>query len=66
MSHRTKEQSETKAYHTVKDIAARWETCERSVRREINAGNLVAHKFGGSLRISDDDLSIYERMRRGQ
>ncbi len=66
MSHRTKEPSKTKAYHTVKDIAARWETCERSVRREINANNLVAHRFGRSVRISDDDLRIYERLRRGQ
>lgn len=66
MSDRTQEQSKTKVYHTVKDIAARWETCERSVRREINTGNLVAHRFGRSVRISDDDLRIYERLRRGQ
>ncbi len=65
MSHRTKGQSKKKAYHTVKDIAARWDTCERSVRREINKENLVAHRFGGLLRISDEDLRIYERLRRG-
>lgn len=64
MSHRTKEQSETKAYHTVKDVAARWDTCERSVRREIKAGNLVAHRFGRLIRISDEDLQVYERLRR--
>ncbi len=65
MSDRTQEQSKTKVYHTVKDIAARWETCERSVRREIKIGNLIAHRFGRSVRISDEDLRVYERLRRG-
>ena len=66
MNRKTKRQSKSKAFHSVKDIAERWDTCERSVRREIAAGNLVAHKFGRSLRISDEDLGIYERLRRGQ
>lgn len=57
--------SKPKVFHTVKEIAARWESCDRSVRREIKAGNLVAHRFGGSVRISDEDLMVYERLRRG-
>ncbi len=66
MTRKTKEKSTAKAFHSVKGVADRWDTCERSVRREINAGNLVAHKFGRSLRISDEDLKVYERIRRGQ
>lgn len=52
------------AYHTVKEVAARWSSCERSVRREIKAGNLVVHRFGRLIRISDQDLEVYERLRR--
>lgn len=66
MNRRTKRQSKSETFHSVKNIAERWDTCERSVRREIAAGNLVAHKFGRSIRISDEDLSVYERLRRGQ
>lgn len=58
------EKPKTKAFHTVKEVAARWSSCERSVRRAIKAGNLVAHRFGGSLRISEEDLKAYERLRR--
>ena len=57
---------EENAYHTVKEVAARWSSCERSVRREIAAGNLVAHRFGRLVRISDEDLRVYERLRRGR
>ena len=57
---------EASAYYAVKEIAARWSSCERSVRREIKAGNLIAHRFGGLLRISDEDLNVYERLRRGR
>ena len=54
-----------KAFHTVNEVATRWSSCERSVRREIKAGNLVAHRFGRSLRVSEEDLRAYERLRRG-
>ena len=57
------DRSRTK-YDTVKDVAERWHTCERTVRREIQAGRLVAHRFGRSVRISEDDLLIYERLNR--
>ena len=55
---------ETGVYYTVKEVAARWLSSERSVRRKIKAGNLVSHRFGRLIRISDEDLTVYERLRR--
>ena len=66
MTKMNNDRPEASAYHTVKEVAARWSSCERSVRREINAGNLVSHRFGRLIRISDEDLTVYERLRRGQ
>jgi excisionase family DNA binding protein len=52
-------------YFTVKQVAERHQESEKTVRREIARGNLVAHRFGNSLRISPADLAAYERLRRG-
>lgn len=64
MTKMNNDKPEASVYYTVKQVAARWSSCERSVRREIKAGNLVAHRFGRLIRISDEDLTVYERLRR--
>jgi len=57
--------SKTKrAFHTVPYIAERWDCSEKHVRRVIKKGDLVAHKFGNLLRVSNDDLLRCERMNR--
>jgi excisionase family DNA binding protein len=51
-------------FFTVRQVAERHRASEKTVRREIARGNLIAHRFGGSLRISMADLVAYERLRR--
>ncbi len=57
--------SNPEAYFTVKQIAERHHASEKTVRREIERGNLIAHRFGSSVRVSAADLKAYERLRRG-
>ena len=52
-------------FYTLKQVAARHCESERTVRREIARGNLIAHHFGKSVRVSKADLVNYERLRRG-
>ena len=51
-------------FHTVAQVARRWDCSQKHVRRLIEKGDLVAHKFGNLQRVSDDDLRRYERMNR--
>lgn len=51
-------------YHSVRNIADRWDTSERHVRRLIKRGDLVAHRFGAVVRVSRADLLACERARR--
>ncbi len=53
-----------RAFHTVRDIAERWVTSEKHVRRMIDKGDLVAHKFRKLVRVGDEDLLRCERMNR--
>lgn len=46
---------------TVDEIADRWQTSTRKIRRMIDAGELVAHRFGRHVRVSESDLLAYER-----
>ncbi len=52
------------AFYTVAQIAERWLCSERTIRREIKRGRLVAHRIGVQLRISHADLIAYERLCR--
>lgn len=53
-------------FHSVEQVAARWQKSRRSVYRAIESGSLIAHRFGAQLRISDEDLKTYERANRMQ
>lgn len=51
-------------FHTVRQIAERWQCSEKTVRRAITRGDLVAHNLGGLQRVSDADLTACERANR--
>jgi excisionase family DNA binding protein len=63
MNRAPRDRSTTK-YYTVKEVAERQGSCERSVRRKIAAKLLIAHRFGRLVRISEQDLLNYERLNR--
>jgi hypothetical protein len=48
-------------FHTVRQIAERWQCSEKTVRRTIARGDLVAHNLSGLQRVSDADLTACER-----
>ena len=54
-----KPDSPAKAFWTTRDIAEDLDVCERTVRRWIDAGDLVAHRFGRSVRIADNDRRAF-------
>lgn len=49
---------------SVAEIAQRWGTSERHVRREIASGHLIATHFGTSVRVAQDDLVAFEALAR--
>jgi excisionase family DNA binding protein len=51
-------------FYTVKQIATRWQCSEKTVRRLIDRGELIAHRLGGRHRISEADLMAHERVNR--
>ena len=46
-------------FYTVEQVALLLEVSTMSVRRWIDAGRLVAHRFGGSVRIAEPDLRAF-------
>jgi len=51
-------------FYTVSQVAALLAISSRSVRRWIAAGELLAHKFGRQVRISEIDLRAFVEWRR--
>jgi hypothetical protein len=45
--------------HTVEHIAQRAQLSVRHIRREIALENLVVHRFGRAIRISESDYQDY-------
>ena len=50
---------ENKEFYSVKRVAEKLHRSEKSIRRDISAGKLRAHRFGKSIRIGDGDLEEY-------
>ena len=50
--------------NTLSEVADRLQVSSKTIRRWIEAGDLVAHRFGRQLRISEADLQAFIRMRR--
>ena len=55
---------DARRFHTVVQVAERLQVSARTVRRWIERGDLVAHRFGSSLRVSEPDLAAFERLHR--
>lgn len=51
--------------HDVPSIAVRWNCSEKHVRRLIQQGQLIAHRIGRLVRVTEADLLSYERSVRG-
>jgi excisionase family DNA binding protein len=51
-------------FYTVSEVAKLLAVSARSVRRWIAAGELLAHKFGRQIRISEIDLRAFVDWRR--
>jgi excisionase family DNA binding protein len=52
-------------FYTIAQVADLFVVSMRSVRRWIAAGELLAHKFGRQIRISELDLRAFVEWRRG-
>jgi excisionase family DNA binding protein len=54
-------------FFTIAEVAEIVEVATRTVRRWIRSGDLVAHRFGGAVRISEDDLrDFFDRHRNDE
>ena len=51
-------------FYSIAEVAARIGVSSRSVRRWIKSGDLIAHRFGGAVRIAETDLRAFLAMHR--
>jgi excisionase family DNA binding protein len=51
-------------FFTIPDVAESSQVSTRTVRRWIESGELIAHRFGRSVRVADDDLRVFFACRR--
>lgn len=61
----TKPAQPDQSFLTIKQVAERLHLSEKTIRRLITRGDLMAHQFGTQYRISEADLSTYLRLHRG-
>ena len=54
----------TRPFHTIQQTATRWQVSTKKIRRLIQKGDLIAHRFGAQWRIATADLIAYERLNR--
>ena len=55
----------TTPLHSVEQVAAILGVSTKTVRRLIGRGDLLPHRIGGSVRVSDADLRSYLASTRG-
>ena len=51
-------------FYTIAEVAELLAVTTRTIRRWIKAGDLVAHRMGGVVRIADDDLRAFLALHR--
>jgi excisionase family DNA binding protein len=51
-------------FFTVAEVAECVDVSSRSVRRWIESGHLIPHRFGGAVRIAESDLRAFLAMHR--
>ena len=61
----SKPKPKSKAFWTIQGLAEHLDVSERTVHRWIHSGDIVAHRFGRSVRISDNDLRAFLAAHRG-
>ena len=49
---------------TIKDVADVLQVSDKSIRRWIDTGDLVAHRIGRQWRITQGDLDVFIKLRR--
>jgi len=49
---------------TLQDVATRWQVSLKSVRRIVARGELRVHRIGAQIRISPEDVTTFEKLRR--
>ena len=54
----------SKEWYSVKEVAKELGLTEETIRNYIRSGQLVAHEFGNTYRIHQDDLQHFLRERR--
>ena len=54
-----------KPFYSLPEVANRYDVSLRTVRRWVDAGELIPHRFGRQLRVSAEDLTTFEKLRRG-
>jgi excisionase family DNA binding protein len=50
--------------YTVLELAELLKVSDKTVRHWIKAGDLIAHRFGHPLRITESDVAAFIRQRR--
>ena len=50
---------------TIRQAADQLQFCDESVRRAVVRGDLIAHRVGGAIRISQADLDAFVKAGRG-
>lgn len=55
----------TPAFFTTRQLAARWALSERQVHRYLDNAELIATRFGRSVRISAEEVARFEAARFG-
>jgi len=58
-------EAEAIAFYTVPQLAFRWSISKRQVDRYIASGDLIATRFGRSVRVSADEVARFEASRTG-
>ncbi len=64
MSEKPAQPDHDRPYWTVAQYAGRFQCSKKKVYRLIKKGELIAHRFGGQLRIAEADGRSYERLHR--
>lgn len=49
---------------TVRIVAEELCVCEKTVRRLISAGELPSYRIGRAIRVAEDDLATFRKLRR--
>ena len=57
--------SASERFFTLADVAERYDVNVQTIRRWVDAGELIPHRFGRQLRVSAENLKTFDKLRRG-